>query len=142
MSRLYTGSADDSKHTPEQDVAEAIRRVRGGELDVYGELVRRFQGNLLGYAINRLGDVDAAKEVVQLTFIRAYEQIAEFREDGDFGVWLGVICKNFVLTELTRRRREHQNRETYESVFEFERPERPRDSLHLSMISEVSLNTA
>ena len=115
---------DYSEDIPKNEVAEAIRRVRGGELDAYGELVRRFQGNLLGYAINRLGDVDAAKEVVQLTFIRAYEQIAEFRDDGDFGVWLGVICKSFVLTELTRRRREHQNRESYESVFEFDRAER------------------
>ena len=54
-------------------------------------------------------DVSAAQEVVQLTFIRAYEQLNEYQPDRDFGVWLCVICKHFILTELERQRRESRN---------------------------------
>jgi RNA polymerase sigma-70 factor, ECF subfamily len=106
------------------DDARAITQVRAGDLEVYGELVHRYQGMLLSYAINRLADVGAAQEVVQLTFIRAHEQLDDFREDGNFGVWLAVICKNFILTELKRRKRELRNRDNYEQAFEFDRVER------------------
>ncbi|CAN0430380.1 unnamed protein product, partial [Hapterophycus canaliculatus] len=61
------------------------------------------------YAANRLLDIDAAQEVVQLTFIREYEQLNEYQSERDFGVWLCVICKHFILTELERQRRESRN---------------------------------
>ena len=73
---------------------------------------------LLGYAIQRLSDWNSAQEVVQLTFIRAYEQIEEYREEADFGIWLSVICKHFILTELERRRREARNLTKYHSQIE------------------------
>lgn len=49
------------------------QRILDGELDAYGDIVREHQGILLGYALRRLGDWTLAEEVVQLTFIRAYQ---------------------------------------------------------------------
>ena len=85
-----------------------IESILSGDLDAYEAVVRQYQGMLLGYAANRLPDIDAAQEVVQLTFIRAYEQLNEYQPERDFGVWLCVICKHFILTELERQRRESQ----------------------------------
>lgn len=90
---------------------ETIARIRDGDLDAYEAVVRQYQGMLLGYAANRLPGIDAAQEVVQLTFIRAYEELAEYQPERDFGVWLCVICKHFILTELERQRRELRNLE-------------------------------
>ncbi len=53
------------------------------------------------------------QDVVQLTFIRAFEQLNEYQDERDFGVWLCVICKHFILTELERQRRESRNLENY-----------------------------
>ena len=86
-----------------------IDNILGGDLDAYEAVVRQYQGILLGYAAHRLPDIDAAQEVVQLTFIRAYEQLNEYQPERDFGVWLCVICKHFILTELERQRRESRN---------------------------------
>ncbi|MCP4855363.1 MAG: sigma-70 family RNA polymerase sigma factor [Fuerstiella sp.] len=86
-----------------------IENILSGDLDAYEAVVRQYQGVLLGYAANRLSDIDAAQEVVQLTFIRAYEQLNEYQPERDFGVWLCVICKHFILTELERQRRESRN---------------------------------
>ncbi len=86
-----------------------IENIINGDLDSYEAVVRQYQGILLGYAANRLPDIDAAQEVVQLTFIRAYEQLNEYSPERDFGVWLCVICKHFILTELERQRREFRN---------------------------------
>ncbi|MEO1999132.1 MAG: sigma-70 family RNA polymerase sigma factor [Planctomycetaceae bacterium] len=92
---------------------ETLEQILGGDLDAYDAIVRQYQGILLGYAAHRLPDIDAAQEVVQLTFIRAYEQLDEYQPDRDFGVWLCVICKHFILTELERLRRETRNLEKY-----------------------------
>lgn len=90
-----------------------IKKILSGDLDAYEAVVRQYQGMLLGYAAHRLTDADAAQEVVQLTFIRAYEQLKEFQSERDFGVWLCVICKHFILTELERLRRESRNQEKF-----------------------------
>ena len=90
-----------------------IKNILRGDLDTYEAVVRQYQGMLLGYAANRLPDIDAAQEVVQLTFIRAYEQLNEYQPERDFGVWLCVICKHFILTELECQRRESRNLEKF-----------------------------
>ena len=92
---------------------ESIEQILGGDLDAYEAVVRQYQAMLLGYAVHRLPDINTAQEVVQLTFIRAYEQLNEYQPERDFGVWLCVICKHFILTELERRRRESRNQEKY-----------------------------
>ena len=54
------------------------KQILAGDLDAYGDVVREHQGMLLGYALRRLGDWTQAEEVVQLTFIRAYQKLDEF----------------------------------------------------------------
>ena len=95
---------------------KTIERIRSGDLDAYEAVVRQYQGILLGYAAHRLPDLDAAQDIVQLTFIRAYEQLNEYQSDRDFGVWLCVICKHFILTELERKRRETRNLDNFGDV--------------------------
>jgi RNA polymerase sigma-70 factor (ECF subfamily) len=95
-----------------------IEKLLSGDLDAYEEVVRQYQRMLLGYAANRLLDIDAAQEVVQLTFIRAYEQLNEYQPERDFGVWLCVICKHFILTELERQRRKSRNLEKFSHAAE------------------------
>ncbi len=92
---------------------QTIEQIRGGDLDAYEAVVRQYQGILLGYAAHRLPDIDTARDVVQLTFIRAYEQLDEYDPERNFGVWLCVICKHFILTELERQRRSSRNLENY-----------------------------
>jgi RNA polymerase sigma-70 factor (ECF subfamily) len=92
---------------------DTIKYIQSGDLDAYEAVVRQYQGMLLGYAAHRLPDIDAAQDVVQLTFIRAYEQLDEYQPERDFGVWLCVICKHFILTELERQRRESRNLEKF-----------------------------
>lgn len=101
-------------------IDEQIRRVLDGDVDAYGKIVREYQGMLLGYASNRLSNPQLAQEVVQLSFIRAYNQIADFRVGEDFGVWLCVICRYMILTELERMRRQARNQDKYREQFEVE----------------------
>lgn len=96
------------------------QQILDGDLDAYGDVVREYQGMLLGYALRRLGDWTLAEEVVQLTFIRAYQKLDEFQPDKEFGVWLCVTCKYLILSELEKRRREVRNKDRFRDVLELE----------------------
>jgi len=48
---------------------------------------------LLSFALYRLPAREEAIEAVQDSFIRAYQQLADFRLNADFGVWLRSICR-------------------------------------------------
>jgi len=58
--------------------------------------------------------------MVQLTFIRAYQRLAEFRVDEEFGVWLCVTCKYMILTELEKKKRESSHLSSYRTLLEIE----------------------
>ncbi len=99
-------------------IANTIKRIQAGDLDAYEEIVRQYQGLLMGYAAHRLPHVDVAQDIVQLTFIRAYEQLNEYKPERDFGVWLCVICKHFILTESERQRRQSRNLASYRDALQ------------------------
>jgi RNA polymerase sigma-70 factor (ECF subfamily) len=54
------------------------------------------------YAAHRLQSWHAVEDVVQRAFVRAYEQLAQFDTDAQFGPWLRTICWYFILDERKR----------------------------------------
>ncbi len=105
-SGAYWGGMDSSE-------ADTVRRVLKGDRDAYGEIVRLHQDMLVAFAAYRLPDAALVDEVVQQTFIRAYEQLGDFDTAKDLGIWLRTICKFMILAELKRLSRDKQNRDTY-----------------------------
>jgi RNA polymerase sigma factor (sigma-70 family) len=83
-----------------------IDRVRQGETAVYGELVRRYRPAVRRVAMLMLADGLITENVVQQTFIRAYERLADFRSGQEFGHWLTAIARNLVRDELKKSSRE------------------------------------
>jgi RNA polymerase sigma-70 factor (ECF subfamily) len=69
---------------------------------------------LLAYAAFRVPDAALVDEVVQQTFIRAFEQLRDFQADKDFGVWLRSICRFMILAELKRASRDRTNKDNYQ----------------------------
>jgi RNA polymerase sigma-70 factor (ECF subfamily) len=95
------------------NMQDIIQQVLAGNQEAYRHVVEQYQDMLLAYASFRVPDRDAVDEVVQRTFIRAYEQLDQFRTGRDFGVWLRAICKFMIMEELKRRTRAQVNREKY-----------------------------
>ena len=96
-----------------EPLRESIKKVLAGDREAYSAIVAEHQDMLLAYAAFRVPDAALVDEVVQQTFIRAHEQLAEFRIDKDFGVWLRTICRFMILAELKRATRDRENREGY-----------------------------
>ena len=87
-------------------VDEIITRVRGGETQLYGELVRRYRPDVRKIALLMLADGLVTENVVQQTFINAYERLEDFRRGEEFGHWVKAIARNLVRDELKKSSRE------------------------------------
>lgn len=97
---------------------QVIDRVLRGDHEAYGEIVEQHYSMLLVFANYRLADSHLAEDVVQQTFIRAYEQLAEFRIGSDMGVWLRSICRFLALGALKSKLRDRDNRAKYRTHLE------------------------
>jgi RNA polymerase sigma-70 factor (ECF subfamily) len=81
-----------------------VARILGGEPHLYGTLVERYQRRLWWSCLRMLGDPDEADDVVQDSFVRAWERLADFDPDRRFYTWLFTIARNRCLNALRRRR--------------------------------------
>jgi RNA polymerase sigma factor (sigma-70 family) len=66
--------------------------------------VERFEGPLTLYAARMLGDAEAARDVVQDTFLRLCAQ-ARGELDGHLAEWLFTVCRNRALDVLRKESR-------------------------------------
>ncbi len=74
--------------------ADIMRRVKAGDVARFDELVRRYRPPLLRVAWSKLGDWEAAEDVVQETFLAAYAARETYNPQFAFRTWLWTILLN------------------------------------------------
>ena len=74
-----------------EELGTLITRTQSGDLDAYGEIVRRFQDMAYGYGYSILGDFSAAEDAAQESFIQAYKELANLRDPEAFPGWFRRI---------------------------------------------------
>jgi RNA polymerase sigma-70 factor (ECF subfamily) len=87
-----------------------IQRWKEGDERAATALVER-HGSALARYIGSLGERDAAEEVVQDTFVRAFSSLDSFRGESSLRTWLFTIARRLVVDRrrANRRRREVGN---------------------------------
>lgn len=73
---------------------ELVDAVKQGQVAAFSELVNRYQSLILRLAIRFTRDLDAAEDVVQETFIKAYRKMDSFEGRSSFKNWLYQIAIN------------------------------------------------
>lgn len=83
------------------DVAdeELMDRFCGGEVRAFDELFRRFAPKLLRYARTFVGPAHA-QDVVQLTFLKVYENRHRYRAGAKVSSWFFAIARNTALDHV------------------------------------------
>jgi RNA polymerase sigma-70 factor, ECF subfamily len=71
---------------------EIVERVRRGDRDAFGELVQRYQGRLFGLVLMMVRRRDAAEDVAQEAFVRAFTHLGQFDRSRPFYPWLATIA--------------------------------------------------
>jgi RNA polymerase sigma-70 factor (ECF subfamily) len=93
---------DDAGEPPDDLLVE---RSRTGDADAFTTLVDRHQRVVYRLALRMLQNEAEAEEVLQETFLSAWDKLPNFRGDSAFGSWVHRIASNFCLMRLRRRRR-------------------------------------
>lgn len=89
----------------EQDDAAIIARCRSGEVHAFGLLVEKYQKTIYNAALRMIGNREDAKDIAQITFLKAYEKLQAFDQTRKFYSWLYRIMMNETLGILGKRRR-------------------------------------
>jgi RNA polymerase sigma-70 factor (ECF subfamily) len=68
--------------------------ARNGDEDAFAALVRAHQDRLYRVALRMTGDRHDAQDVVQESFLQAWQHLADFRGEAQFSTWLTRILIN------------------------------------------------
>jgi len=93
------------------DDAALLKACRNGDLAAYECLVQRHQRMLLNIAFRMTGVYEDACDVVQDSFIAAWQKIGDFRGDARLSTWLTAI----VVNQSRNRRLQSRQRERREA---------------------------
>jgi RNA polymerase sigma-70 factor (ECF subfamily) len=77
-----------------QSDAELLVRVAAGDVDAYAMLVRRYERLVRATVLRKLPDRHQADDVVQDTFLIAYQSLVTLKDNTRFGPWLLGIARN------------------------------------------------
>jgi len=84
--------------------AELIARWQAGDQRAATALVERHAPSIARFAAS-LGVREEIDELVQDTFVRAFQSLDSFRADSQLRTWLFTICKRLLLDRLRAERR-------------------------------------
>jgi RNA polymerase sigma-70 factor (ECF subfamily) len=97
-------SAEDRETYAEKSDDELILLVQGGDRRSFDILVKRYQRRIYFLALRMARDPDAADDLAQETFVKAYFAITSFTIGRRFYTWLYRICMNLSINYLNKSR--------------------------------------
>jgi RNA polymerase sigma-70 factor (ECF subfamily) len=91
--------------TDEVEVSDAmaVERTLAGDQDAYRVLVERHSRTVYRMAYRLMGNAHDAEEVVQESFLRAYQKLKQFAGNANFGTWVYRIAANYAIDRIRQR---------------------------------------
>jgi len=86
------------------DDQQLAREAQQGSVAGFEEIVRRYQVPLLHFLRNRTRSTADAEDLLQDTFLRAYENLHRYRPSYRFSTWLFTIAHRIGLNAQRKRR--------------------------------------
>ncbi len=93
-----------NKSMTNQDDQQIIRRTIGGETEVFGQLICKYQDRLYNGMVQIIRSESEAEDVVQDAFVLAFTKLKSFKGNSAFYTWLYRIAYNVAITRLRRRK--------------------------------------
>ena len=125
----------------DQDTSDqlVIQQVLAGNRDRFRLLITRYSDPLYRHALCMTGSPDVAEDILQLSFIKAYQHLSEVR--GRFDAWMFRIVANGCKDWLKNIRRSHLSYEEDDQPSQYATPEEELDRTELRMDLDQALAT-
>src|SRR5215472_2610614 len=86
------------------DETTLVAQTREGDDRSFAELVRRYESKIFRLAQHITQNREDAEDVLQETFLKAYEHLSQFQGQSKFYTWIVRIAVNQALMKLRRRK--------------------------------------
>lgn len=96
--------SDTSQAALAKSESALVSEAKAGSYAAFEELVNRYEKKIFRLGLNITGSPEDAEDVLQETFLKAFEHLANFREDSRFYTWIVRIAVNEGLMKLRKRR--------------------------------------
>ena len=91
--------------TVERSEAELMELTRARDPQAFAALVDRYKNLLVNYLTRLTGCRDRAEDYAQETFVRFYQKLDRYREQGQLSAYLLRIATNLVRSDERRKKR-------------------------------------
>jgi RNA polymerase sigma-70 factor, ECF subfamily len=140
----YTSAVNTTVTTPQlvdqQDADhEVIERILKGDRNGFGILIRRYSDALYRHALGMTGSPDVAEDILQASFIKAYQHLGEVH--GRFDAWIFRIVANGCKDWLKNIRRSHLSYDEDDQPSSFTNPDEDLDRTELRSDLDHALAT-
>src|SRR5258708_7731692 len=121
---------------------DLVHASKNGDVAAFEQLVKRYNSKLLRIAQRVTRNREDSQDAVQEALFKAFQNLAEFREDAQFSSWLFRITVNQSLMKLRKQRtkREFSLDEDYQAngdVLPLDVPDRTPNPEQLCWASEL-----
>jgi len=86
------------------DESEELALARTGDKKAFNDLIQRYEGKIFRLAQHITQNREDAEDVLQETFLKAYEHLDQFQGNSKFYTWIVRIAVNQALMKLRKRK--------------------------------------
>lgn len=83
---------------------DLVERAKAGEMEAFAELIRRYERRVYRMARQITQNDEDAEDVLQESFLKAFEHLDSFQGQSKFYTWLTRIAVNESLMKLRKRK--------------------------------------
>ncbi len=108
---------------------QLIARILSGHTQEFAQLIARYSDPLYRHALGMTGSPDVAEDILQMSFIKAYQHLGEVR--GRFDAWVFRIVANGCKDWLKNIRRTHLSYDEDDQPSSYSTPDEELDRTEL-----------
>lgn len=104
-----------------------LEKCKDGDREAFRSVVQCYQRMVFSLALKMLCDEEEAKDAVQDTFLKLWQNISDYKKGANAATWIYTIASHVCLDRLRRKQREQPllaDEELLRAYVEEENPER------------------
>lgn len=82
---------------------ELVKRIQGGDTDLFAVVIERYQGKLFAYLYRLIGGREEAEDLLQDVFIKAFKNMKSYDVNRKFSSWIYRIAHNEAVNHIKRK---------------------------------------
>ncbi|HOL22687.1 MAG TPA: sigma-70 family RNA polymerase sigma factor [bacterium] len=84
--------------------AVLVERAKNGDVKAFEDLIKITSGRIYNLGLRLLHNKEDAADIMQETYISAYENLPKFKGNSSFSTWLYRIATNFALMKMRKEK--------------------------------------